>query len=117
MQFENKQATLTPRAQQELDKIAEALQSTPNATVVVDGFADSMGSPAMNRRLSTARAEAVADYLGSHGVPRNNIQTRGLGSSRAAAGTTPGGGGAPSGGAEVIVSLPGTGATEMQPSG
>lgn len=117
MQFESEQATLTPRAQHELDRIAEALRSTPDATIEVEAYADSMGSAAMNERLSTARAEAVADYLTGRGVPRTAIRTRGLGSSRPRAESPTVGARARGRTAEVIVTVPRTGATEMQPSG
>lgn len=117
MQFEKEQAILTPQAQQELDRIAEGLQSTPHAIVEIDGFADSMGSAAANQRLSAQRADAVADYLTRRGVPRTAIRARGLGSSRPLAENTTAGGRARNRRAEVTVTVPATEAPEMQPSG
>jgi outer membrane protein OmpA-like peptidoglycan-associated protein len=48
---------------------------------VVQGHADRLGAARYNQRLSERRAEAVRDYLVEKGVPRENIQAVGLGTS------------------------------------
>jgi outer membrane protein OmpA-like peptidoglycan-associated protein len=82
MQFDKNQATLTPETQSKLDKVADAIKAEPpKTTVVVEGFTDTTGGPAINNPLSVQRARAVADYLHSRGV-NQQIRTRGLGESQ-----------------------------------
>lgn len=60
----------------------------------VDGHADASGRAAYNQQLSERRAQSVARTLIGVGMPAQNIQTRGLGSTqpvadnRSAAGRT-----------------------------
>jgi OOP family OmpA-OmpF porin len=48
---------------------------------IVQGHADRLGSARHNQHLSERRAEAVRDYLVAKGVPVENIQAVGLGTS------------------------------------
>ncbi|MBU2896201.1 OmpA family protein [Vibrio hepatarius] len=50
--------------------------------VVVDGYADSVGTPIYNMQLSIRRANRVAGYLESLGVDKRLIMTRGFGESK-----------------------------------
>lgn len=60
-------------------EIAEYAKAN-NSKIIVTGYADSKtGSPAYNAKLSTARANAVADQLVSMGVNRNNLIVEGKG--------------------------------------
>lgn len=62
-----------------LESIATAAKNS-GAKVVVTGAADSKtGSDAYNKKLSEARAQAVADELVNLGVNRDNIEVRGIG--------------------------------------
>ena len=47
--------------------------------VLVTGHTDRIGSQAYNQKLSERRADAVRDYLVSKGVPRDKIETLGMG--------------------------------------
>ncbi len=47
--------------------------------VLVTGHTDRIGSQQYNQRLSERRADAVRDYLVSKGVPRDKIETLGMG--------------------------------------
>jgi OOP family OmpA-OmpF porin len=47
--------------------------------VLVTGHTDRLGSQAYNQKLSERRADAVRDYLVSKGVPRDKIETLGMG--------------------------------------
>jgi OOP family OmpA-OmpF porin len=47
--------------------------------VVVTGHTDRLGTEAYNQKLSERRADAVRDYLVSKGVPRDKIETIGMG--------------------------------------
>lgn len=50
--------------------------------VVIDGYADSVGTPIYNMQLSIRRANRVASYLESLGVDKRLIMTRGFGESK-----------------------------------
>ncbi|MDB5687130.1 MAG: OmpA/MotB domain protein [Rhizorhabdus sp.] len=62
-----------------LDKVAQTLSSYNQTYIDVYGHTDSTGSDAINEPLSRNRAEAVANYLGSHGVAPARIGTQGFG--------------------------------------
>jgi outer membrane protein OmpA-like peptidoglycan-associated protein len=64
-----------------LDRIVEIANECRDFAVTISGHSDASGSDAWNRRLSLARAEAVADYLVKSGVDAARVSTRGLGSS------------------------------------
>ncbi|MBZ0331805.1 TolC family outer membrane protein [Halomonas sp. ANAO-440] len=74
-------ADLTPNARNELDALVTQIRDRENlGGVFIAGHADSTGTDAINDPLSQRRADSVADYLVSQGVPRNLIETRGYGS-------------------------------------
>ncbi len=64
-----------------LDKLADVLLKYDRTVVHVVGHTDSVGSEEYNLDLSRRRAEAVADYLASRGVPRDRLRTEGRGES------------------------------------
>jgi peptidoglycan-binding protein ArfA len=72
--------SLTPGDEQILSQTADKLKACPAARVLVKGYADNTGNEVMNATLSTQRAQTVADSLTAHGVPRNAITVKGLGS-------------------------------------
>ena len=79
--FEFDSAVLTPAAKAKLDTLAATLTSSGPVNVRIVGFADKIGDPNHNVRLSQRRANAVGSYLVSKGVnvaPGSEI--RGLGS-------------------------------------
>jgi outer membrane protein OmpA-like peptidoglycan-associated protein len=81
--FASGKSDLLPSAQAKLDEVATALtQGSPDSTIVVEGHTDAQGTEAFNLDLSTRRAQAVRDYLASHGVAQDRIRAEGLGFSR-----------------------------------
>ena len=70
---------LTARAQQRLDRIAEALNQSGDAPITLHGHASPEGDPGYNARLSLRRAKEVAAYLVSKGVDKQRIRTVGHG--------------------------------------
>jgi outer membrane protein OmpA-like peptidoglycan-associated protein len=81
--FTSGKAELLPAAQAKLTEVANALtQQGPDANIVVEGHTDAQGKEAFNLDLSTRRAQAVRDYLASHGVAPDRIRAEGLGFSR-----------------------------------
>jgi outer membrane protein OmpA-like peptidoglycan-associated protein len=71
---------LSPVAKQHLDDVAAALKEQPkDRKFKVEGYSDATGSAARNKQLSTKRAQAVADYLSSHGIDKDRIEVSGYG--------------------------------------
>ena len=56
-----------------LDKLALKAKDQTGYIIEVKGYADSTGNPAMNTKLSQARAQGVVDYLVQHGVPIRHV--------------------------------------------
>lgn len=80
--FASGKAMLLPGAQSSLGQVADALKDQANAAITVEGHTDSTGSDVTNMELSRARAESVASYLMSRGLPKEQVTTQGLGPSR-----------------------------------
>ena len=72
-------AAISPSFQATLDKVANSMVQYPNSLIDVYGHTDSTGSDAYNMDLSKRRADSVARYLISRGVPSARIQTQGMG--------------------------------------
>ncbi|HET7787556.1 MAG TPA: OmpA family protein [Myxococcales bacterium] len=80
--FETGQASLKPQAQHDLGEFAKILQKYPDTNVSIEGFTDSVGNEAYNRRLSQERADAVVAYLSQAGVARARLVSEGFGEAR-----------------------------------
>ena len=61
-----------------LDKVAENYLANP-APLSVTGHSDRSGPAGTNRRSSRQRAQIVADYLASKGVPKSAMTVEGRG--------------------------------------
>lgn len=72
---------LTDNAKTVLDGVAEELKKFPEVKVEVQGHTDSTGNEAFNLSLSQKRAQAVADYIASQGVPAAQLTAKGYGQS------------------------------------
>jgi outer membrane protein OmpA-like peptidoglycan-associated protein len=71
--------SLTPEAVRLLDQIAETLLEAPEKTVMVNGFADSIGDADYNRIISEGRANTVKVYLIGKGIGPNRLKVVGHG--------------------------------------
>lgn len=80
--FETGSSRLTSQSRQLLGAIARVAQDCPAAHLAVQGHTDATGLPALNQRLSQARAEAVVSALVQAGVPAAKLTPEGLGASR-----------------------------------
>jgi outer membrane protein OmpA-like peptidoglycan-associated protein len=78
--FASSRATLLPSARAKLDRLAEIL-SQQHSRVRIVGYTDSAGSPKAKEALSQERADAIRDYLVSHGTPSGYVTALGLGPS------------------------------------
>jgi outer membrane protein OmpA-like peptidoglycan-associated protein len=79
--FEVGSAVLTERARRNAARFASLLMRPQLAgrTVLIEGHTDRQGSREFNLDLSLRRAQAVADFLKSEGVPAERLRVKGYG--------------------------------------
>src|SRR5690606_10373275 len=75
--FATGKTELTADARQRIIKMAKIIRKYPEDRLIVTGHTDSIGSPEMNQKLSTHRAQAVKDVLTKNGVPAKYIKVIG----------------------------------------
>lgn len=75
-------ANLDPKFDPVLDNVASTLTEYNQTIVEVAGHTDSIGSDAVNQRLSEQRAAAVGNYLMSKGLMRDRFILTGVGKTR-----------------------------------
>ena len=86
--FATDSSTLTAVDQAALDALIPTLQKMHFLRGAVAGYTDSTGSPAHNQALSERRAQAVASYLTTHGLPGAQLNVLGYGENSPAASNT-----------------------------
>ena len=79
--FDSGKATFKPKTIATLDNIVVIMKEYPTAKFVVEGHTDSVGRADFNLKLSQKRAEAVVDYLRSHGV-KSQLEAIGYGETK-----------------------------------
>ena len=77
--FDFGKSALKPQFYTALNGVASTLREYNQTMVEVVGHTDSVGSDAVNQRLSEERAGAVAQYLTAQGVQRERMETMGAG--------------------------------------
>lgn len=77
--FDFDRAEIKPAFKPSLQKLANVINKYDRTIVHIVGHTDSTGPADYNQRLSERRAESVADYLVSQGVPRSRLRTEGRG--------------------------------------
>ncbi|MGA6954664.1 MAG: OmpA family protein, partial [Candidatus Acidiferrales bacterium] len=77
--FDSGESTLRPAAREKLAKISGIILAYPDLRLAIEGNTDSVGSDAMNQKLSERRAEAVRDYLAEQNVPLASMTSQGFG--------------------------------------
>lgn len=78
--FDFGKASIRPESREILVNAAKTMnEQIPNSNFYVDGYTDSKGSVAVNKRLSKQRAQSVADALVSAGVEKSRLIARGFG--------------------------------------
>jgi len=80
--FASGKSALLPGAQNGLEQVAEALKTSPDSKILIEGHTDSRGTDASNIALSKSRAESVQAFLVSRAVPLERMTAVGLGPSR-----------------------------------
>ena len=78
--FKTGDSALLPIAEQQLQKVAEALMEQDESKIIrVEGHTDDRGSSGVNYRLSLSRAQSVRAFLVSQGVKPDRIVAIGKG--------------------------------------
>jgi outer membrane protein OmpA-like peptidoglycan-associated protein len=77
--FATNSADLNSRFFPVLDKVGATLKEYDQTVIEVAGHTDSTGSSSYNQALSERRAQSVAAYLESRGVPQKRMMTVGAG--------------------------------------
>lgn len=79
--FDFNSANLTTLAKSNLDKLVTVLKNNPDTNINIYGHTDSIGSDAVNLRISAQRAAAVKNYFVANGISASRMFTEGLGKS------------------------------------
>jgi outer membrane protein OmpA-like peptidoglycan-associated protein/opacity protein-like surface antigen len=82
VKFELNSAELTADSYPALERVVASLAGWSGGRIEIGGHTDSMGDADQNQDLSRRRAEAVRDYLRSHGVNDDILVVRGYGESQ-----------------------------------
>jgi outer membrane protein OmpA-like peptidoglycan-associated protein len=77
--FEVAKSKLKPESFSELNRVINFLKENPNLKIEIGGHTDNAGKATSNMKLSQARAAAVASYIISKGISKNNIISKGYG--------------------------------------
>lgn len=77
--FNTGSAELKPGATLQINRLADFMRSNPQTRVIIEGYTDDTGTPAINEQLSEQRAQAVASVLETQGIAMDRIQTIGRG--------------------------------------
>jgi OOP family OmpA-OmpF porin len=81
--FPSSKATIDPKYEQELIKVANFLNTYKDTEAEIEGHSDSRGARSWNIKLSQMRASAVKDYLvQNHNVDPSRLSAKGYGPDR-----------------------------------
>ena len=79
LQFDTNSASMLPATKTNLDALAKTLIKYNDTAIVIEGHTDNTGEAAYNQTLSEKRAFMVEQYLGTEGVNKNRVTTKGYG--------------------------------------
>lgn len=71
--FANGRSTVTRKYREQLTDFVKQAADTPGAMIEVQGYASKVGSPSLNQRLSSERADNVLTIIQQAGVPLTRI--------------------------------------------
>ena len=77
--FEVGKSNILPGAITGLNEVVDVMTKHPGTRWVVAGHTDNTGSYELNKKLSYARANSVADYLVQNGISRSRLEIVGFG--------------------------------------
>jgi outer membrane protein OmpA-like peptidoglycan-associated protein len=73
VQFDTGSAVVKPDDQKRIADLARIARASKIQQICIKGFTDKQGNPDANRKLSQARAEAVAAEFGKNGITRDYL--------------------------------------------
>jgi len=82
IEFNTGKATFKPGVAETLDAVSLVMKEFATITFNVEGHSDSVGNNAKNLALSQRRAQAVVDYLASHGIDGARLKAIGYGEAK-----------------------------------
>lgn len=83
IRFEKDSSTLASDSSALLEEVADALARAPRAPhVEIQGYTDDSGAPDRDKAISEARANAVLEWLASHGIEPSRLSAKGYGKER-----------------------------------
>jgi OmpA-OmpF porin, OOP family len=71
--FANGKTAIAPEYNPQLLQLIQKAKTVDGYVIQVKGYASSVGSAALNQRLSTERADHVSDFLEQNGIPLTNM--------------------------------------------
>ncbi len=78
--FDFGKSTIRPESAEIIVHAAKTMnEQIPNSNFYIDGYTDNIGSVARNKKLSKARAQAVANALIDAGIDKSRVVARGFG--------------------------------------
>ncbi|RQR21151.1 OmpA family protein [Burkholderia sp. Bp9143] len=81
--FDSGKAQLKPGSTRAMVGALEMIKAHPDKRILVAGYTDNVGNPDSNLKLSTARAQAVRDWLiEASGIPATQFAIQGYGDTR-----------------------------------
>ncbi len=80
--FDSGAATIQAESNPRLDRVVEYMTHMPSVRIRISGHTDNVGNPRTNQALSESRAQAVRDYLVSHGIDGSRVEAVGYGDQR-----------------------------------
>jgi outer membrane protein OmpA-like peptidoglycan-associated protein len=77
--FDTNSYAIKPSFDPVLNSVTQTLQQHPELIASVVGHTDNTGTAAYNQTLSQNRAQSVASYIATHGIPAQRLSAQGMG--------------------------------------
>lgn len=77
--FESNSATIQTESHERLERVVEYMTHMANSRIRVSGHTDNVGNARRNRQLSEERAQAVREYIVTHGIAGDRVEAVGYG--------------------------------------
>src|SRR5678815_3774182 len=82
LNFETGSTRLTPQSEETVTTLITVLKAYPSTQIRLEGHTDNTGDPAVNKKLSVDRAEAIKPKMNAGGVAADRISVEGFGQDR-----------------------------------
>jgi OmpA-OmpF porin, OOP family len=89
VQFDTNKAVIKKNSFKDVDNLAAVMKQYPDLKVTIEGHTDSVGSAALNKKLSQQRADAVKKYMvEKSGIDAKRLTAKGFGPDKPIASNT-----------------------------